>query len=77
MPILSVLKVKHGVKNKKKNINQENNIMSQSPAISVVIPAYNEESALSACLDSLCGQDCSFPYEIIVVNNASTDKQRP
>lgn len=43
------------------------------PTISVVIPAYNEERTLPACLGSLSKQDCSFPYEIIVVDNASTD----
>ncbi|MCA9942810.1 MAG: glycosyltransferase [Ardenticatenaceae bacterium] len=47
--------------------------MSQ-PTISIVVPAYNEERTLPTCLDSLCGQNCSFPYEIIVVDNASTDR---
>jgi len=44
------------------------------PKISVVIPAYNEEKYLGATLDSLVNQN--FPksdYEIIVVDNASTD----
>lgn len=43
--------------------------------LSIVIPAYNEELLLPACLKSLKRQ--SFPknqYEIIVVNNQSTDK---
>ncbi len=43
------------------------------PTFSVVVPAYNEERTLSTCLDSLGRQNCSFPYEIIVVDNASTD----
>lgn len=46
----------------------------QHPFISVVVPAYNEARTLPACLDSLLNQDCSFPYEIIVVDNASTDR---
>ncbi|OQA93648.1 MAG: Peptidoglycan-N-acetylglucosamine deacetylase [Microgenomates group bacterium ADurb.Bin219] len=44
------------------------------PKISIVIPAYNEEDYLGYCLESLANQD--FPkkdYEIIVVDNASTD----
>lgn len=44
--------------------------------ISVVIPAYNEEKALGRCLGSLVQQHTSFPYEIIVVDNNSTDTTR-
>jgi glycosyltransferase involved in cell wall biosynthesis len=47
--------------------------MVSEPLISVVIPARNEEMYLGECLQSLTEQD--YPnYEIIVVNNASTDK---
>ena len=42
--------------------------------ISVVVPAYNEEHLLSLCLDALKNQDFTGNYEIIVVNNNSTDK---
>ena len=41
--------------------------------ISVVIPAYNEEKYLEACLVSLKNQ-IEKPYEIIVVDNNSSDK---
>jgi len=47
----------------------------RKPEISVVIPAYNEESFLPECLDSVFNQ--SLPpdlYEVIVVDNASTDR---
>jgi glycosyltransferase involved in cell wall biosynthesis len=40
--------------------------------VSVVIPVYNEEKSLAACLDSLKNQE-EMPDEIIVVNNNSTD----
>ncbi len=43
--------------------------------ISVVIPALNEEEYIGQCLSSLCAQ--SYPaelYEIIVADNASTDR---
>jgi glycosyltransferase involved in cell wall biosynthesis len=43
------------------------------PQISVVIPAYNEEKFLRDCLLSVKKQHVSVPYEIIVVNNNSTD----
>ncbi|OGM11535.1 hypothetical protein A2W13_03050 [Candidatus Woesebacteria bacterium RBG_16_36_11] len=46
-----------------------------SPTISVIIPAYNEEGFLPRCLDSLMKQDLDRKlFEIIVVDNASTDK---
>ncbi len=43
------------------------------PFVSVVIPAYNEENYLPACLESIKNQDCPAEYEVIVVDNASTD----
>jgi peptidoglycan/xylan/chitin deacetylase (PgdA/CDA1 family) len=41
--------------------------------ISVVIPALNEERFLPECLESLTKQDYKGEYEIIVVDNGSTD----
>ena len=40
--------------------------------ISVVIPAYNEEKYIGACLESLMKQT-KKPFEILVVDNNSTD----
>ena len=46
--------------------------------LSFVIPAYNEEAYLPACLDSILAQIKNVPggAEVIVVNNASRDKTR-
>lgn len=44
------------------------------PTVSVVIPAYNEEKTLGSCLDSLVKQNTKIPFEVIVVDNNSTDK---
>ncbi len=41
--------------------------------VSLVIPAYNEESHLRACLDSVAAQ-IEAPFEVIVVDNNSTDQ---
>jgi peptidoglycan-N-acetylglucosamine deacetylase len=43
------------------------------PSVSVVIPAFNEEQFLPACLDALRKQDYRGTWEVIVVDNASTD----
>jgi peptidoglycan-N-acetylglucosamine deacetylase len=42
--------------------------------ISIVIPAYNEEERISRCLESLLKQDFTGVFEIILVDNGSTDK---
>ncbi len=41
--------------------------------LSIVIPAYNEERYLKACLDSVARQNRP-PAEVIVIDNNSTDK---
>jgi glycosyltransferase involved in cell wall biosynthesis len=43
------------------------------PTISLVIPAYNEEAYLPACLDAVMRHVAGKALEIIVVDNASTD----
>lgn len=46
----------------------------RKPKISVIIPAYNEEKYIEACLESLKNQNIDKSlYEIVVVDNASTD----
>jgi glycosyltransferase involved in cell wall biosynthesis len=48
---------------------------SPSPAVSIVIPARNEEANLANCLQSLVSQT-GVEFEIIVVDDASTDRTR-
>ena len=48
--------------------------MRPSPRFSIVIPAFNEEFYLGACLASLAEQDFGGLFEIIVVDNNSTDR---
>src|SRR5215831_18330634 len=49
-------------------MSQEN-----SPMVSVIIPARNEEASLGACLESLTTQ-AGIDFEIIVVDDGSTDR---
>ena len=44
-----------------------------NPAISVIIPAYNEEKPLKRCLDSVFASDFIHAMEVILVNDGSTD----
>lgn len=44
------------------------------PKVSVIIPAFNEAKSIRICLKALKKQKFSYPYEIIVVDNNSTDK---
>jgi glycosyltransferase involved in cell wall biosynthesis len=50
------------------------NKQSKCPLVSVVVIAHNEEKHILSCLWSLAENECKYPYEIIVVDNASTDK---
>ena len=43
------------------------------PTISLIIPAYNEEAYLGACLDAVMANIAGKALEIIVVDNHSTD----
>ena len=46
------------------------------PRISLIIPAYNEEAYLPACLDAVMAHVARPGIEIIVVDNNSTDGTR-
>jgi glycosyltransferase involved in cell wall biosynthesis len=48
---------------------------SPTPEVSIIIPARNEECNLRTCLESLISQS-NVAYEIIVVNDHSTDRTR-
>jgi cellulose synthase/poly-beta-1,6-N-acetylglucosamine synthase-like glycosyltransferase len=44
-----------------------------NPKVSIIIPAFNEENYISKCIEACLSQDYNN-YEIIVIDNASTDK---
>lgn len=41
--------------------------------LSIVVTSHNQKDTLRVCLDSIFGQPKSFPYEIVVAEDASTD----
>jgi len=47
-----------------------------TPLVSVLVVTYNQEAYITQTLESLLMQDCSFPYEILVGEDCSTDETR-
>ena len=47
----------------------------RKPAVSVIVPARNEEACLGACLESLAGQQ-GVDFEVLVVDDGSSDRTR-
>jgi glycosyltransferase involved in cell wall biosynthesis len=52
---------------------EQGEVQCSRPLLSVVIAARNEEAYLGQCLDAVVRQLISVPYEIIVIDNASSD----
>lgn len=48
--------------------------MKNPPQISVIIPAHNQEKYIGRCLRSVLNQTYADRYEIIVINDGSTDR---
>lgn len=47
--------------------------MQSDPSISIIIPAYNAEATLAECLRAVLDLTLSEPYEVILVDDGSTD----
>lgn len=47
--------------------------MQSSPLVSFVIPCYNYGRYLAGCLNSIFGQEGSYDFEVIVIDDGSTD----
>ncbi|ANZ69664.1 glycosyltransferase family 2 protein [Pediococcus claussenii] len=41
--------------------------------LSIIVTAFNEEKYINRCLESLLTQKTNYEYEVIVVNDGSTD----
>jgi hypothetical protein len=48
-------------------------VLSEQPLVSVVVAAWNEEVNILNCVASLSQSQSGIPFEIVVVNNNSTD----
>lgn len=49
-------------------------VISSDPQVTVIIAAWNEEVNIIQCLNSLSKNKSDIPFDIIVVNNNSTDR---
>lgn len=47
------------------------------PKLSIILPCYNMENQLDRCIESIFAQEMDFIFEIIAVNDASTDGTLP
>lgn len=50
--------------------------MSDTPVVSIIVPAYNLWRYTSACLDAIARHTQNVPLEVLVVDDASTDETR-
>lgn len=48
-------------------------LQSESIRLSIIIPVYNSERFLGKCLDSILNQETEYVYEVICVNDGSSD----
>jgi glycosyltransferase involved in cell wall biosynthesis len=48
--------------------------VADDPDLSVVIPVFNVEPYLERCLSSVCEQACAGTYDVIAVDDGSTDR---
>lgn len=60
----------------KKKVTIFENKVSDQPMISVCIQTYNHEDYIKKCLDGILNQKTDFTFEILVGEDASTDKTR-
>jgi glycosyltransferase involved in cell wall biosynthesis len=51
-------------------------MLPEQPKISVIVPVYNVWRYLGHCLKTLGNQTIAVPYEIVAVNDGSTDQSR-
>lgn len=52
-----------------------NNIISEIPSydLLIIVPVYNVEKYLAACIDSIVNQETHYSFNVVAVNDGSTD----
>lgn len=49
------------------------NTIQKSYDLMIIVPAYNSEDYIEKCLESIISQETKYTYEVVVVNDGSTD----
>lgn len=72
--VLNARKIISGVRPKPDMTYKANNQpIDPSVQLSVIIPAYNVEEYINECLSTVLNQKTKYSYEVIVINDGSTD----
>ena len=50
------------------------NINRSKYDLQIIIPTYNSSCYIASCLDSIISQKTNYKYQIIIVNDGSTDE---
>ena len=58
------------------NVMQSNLMEPQAPLVSVIVTAFQHERFITQCIESIVAQQCTFPFEIILGEDDSTDGTR-
>lgn len=74
----NVLRAREMISDMRKKPNMESNPINhyadESVQLSIIIPAYNVENYIEECLLSVLKQKTRYSYEVIVINDGSTDE---
>ena len=60
-------------KSAKPRMDYECNNKSETIDLSIIVPAYNAANTIEECVRSVINQKCKYSYELIIVNDGSTD----
>ena len=60
----------------KPQMNYEVNNKEKSKDLSIIIPAYNASSTIKDCINSIISQKTKYDYEVIIINDGSTDSTK-